>query len=70
MKLAEYLAQKKLTYAAFAEMMGLDKRNGTMSICRYALGQRRPRPHIADKIVEVTKRRVTLKDIYGVEKKP
>jgi hypothetical protein len=65
MKLADYLTQKKLTYAAFAQMLGTP--NAKMNVCRYALGQRHPRPHVAAKIVEVTKGRVTLKDIYGVE---
>ena len=65
MKLASYLEEKNLTYAAFARMLGMTSTAAAMNICRYVKGTRKPRPAVANKMVEITKGRVTLKDIYG-----
>ena len=70
MKLADYLEEKELTYAVFAQMLGMTSSAASMNICRYINGTRRPRPTVANKIVEVTKGRVTLKDLYSVEAQP
>ena len=67
MKLASYLEEKKLTYAAFARMLGMTSTAAAMNICRYVKGARKPRPAVANKIIKATGGRVTLKDIYGEE---
>ncbi len=66
MKLADYLIARKLSYAAFARMLGMDSTSAALNVARYAKGERRPRPVIADKIVAVTKGRVKHKDLYSI----
>lgn len=50
MTLSEYLRRHDLTAAAFAERIGV----ATMTISRYARGQRHPRPAIMRRIVAAT----------------
>ena len=66
MKLADYLIEKKLSFAEFARMLGMESTSAALNVSRYANGKRRPRPAIADKIVAVTKGRVKHKDLYSV----
>ncbi len=70
MKLSDYLIEKKLTYAAFAKLLGMTSTAAAMNVCRYVKGTRKPRPAVANKMVEVTKGRVTLNDIYSVRDQP
>ncbi len=70
MKLSDYLIEKKLTYAAFAKLLGMTSTAAAMNVCRYVKGTRKPRPGVANKMVAVTKGRVTLKDIYGEDSQP
>ena len=65
MKLADYLIEKKLSFAEFARMLGMESTSAALNVSRYANGKRRPRPAIADKIVAVTKGRVKHKDLYS-----
>lgn len=67
MKISDYLDEKNLSHADFARMLGMTSTSAAMNVWRYATGKRRPRPVVADKIVKVTKGRVTHRDIYGGE---
>jgi predicted transcriptional regulator len=50
MKLAQYLKDKALNHAEFARQIGVSQ----VAVSRYATGDRRPKPHIIKKIMEVT----------------
>lgn len=60
MKLAEYLALKEITHAAFAEKIGTTQ----ATVSRYASGARLPRPAVLDRIKRVTGGAVTANDFY------
>jgi transcriptional regulator with XRE-family HTH domain len=62
MKLSAYLKKKKLSQAAFAKELGVERE----AVARWIAGIRRPRPEVAQRIVEITgPRGVSFKDIYG-----
>ena len=63
MQLSTYLDEKNLSHADFARRLGMTSTSAAMNVWRYATGKRRPRPAIANKIVRITKGRVTLGDI-------
>lgn len=61
MKLRDYLKKNKIKITDFAESIG----HSQSTISSYLTGARpRPRPDIALKIVEATKGKVTLNDLY------
>jgi transcriptional regulator with XRE-family HTH domain len=61
MTIMEYLKAKDLTFSEFAAMIGVK----TSSVHRYAHGLAIPRPATAQKIIQVTKQKVKLEDIYN-----
>lgn len=63
MTLAEYLAAKKITYAAFAERIGAGH---ARTVERYAKGQRTPDGDTLRTIFEQTDGEVTPNDFFGV----
>lgn len=60
MTLSEYLRQHDLTAASFAERIGV----ATMTVCRYAKGQRIPRRAIMARIVAATGGAVGPQDFF------
>jgi hypothetical protein len=67
MTLEEYRKDKKLSYYVFGQMLGLDGQNPGTSVNRWCLTakvKRFPNPEMVKKIVEITKNKVTIKDLY------
>jgi hypothetical protein len=67
MTLEEYRKEKKLSYYVFGQMLGLDGQNPGTSVNRWCLTakvKRFPNPEMVKKIVEITKNKVTIKDLY------
>lgn len=60
MKLENYLTKTGMTQAELAKKLGI----GRADINRYVKGIRRPRPDLANRIVEFTEQTVTLEDLY------
>lgn len=65
MQLQAYLNKNKLSYADFAQILGLRGTAGYLRIWRYATDKRTPPPSTAYKIQEITNGKVTIKDFYG-----
>lgn len=61
MKLADYLARKKLTRAEFAEIIGVTPE----AVRLYLKGARRPRIATMQEIHAATKGRVTANDFFA-----
>jgi transcriptional regulator with XRE-family HTH domain len=61
MKLADYIARKRMTQEAFADLVGVSQ----VSIARYIRGHRIPRPEVIQKIHRVTNGRVTANDFIS-----
>lgn len=61
MKLQNYLTKKSMSQAEFARKLGI----GRADIHRYVKGIRKPRPELANRIVEFTEHAVTLEDLYA-----
>ena len=67
MTLEEYRKEKELSYYVFGQMLGLDGQNPGTSVNRWCLTakvKRFPNPEMVKKIVEITKNKVTIKDLY------
>ena len=67
MTLEEYRKDKKLSYYVFGQMLGLDGQNPGTSVKRWSFTarvKRFPNPEMVKKIVEITKNKVTIKDLY------
>lgn len=62
MKLADYLNDNGLTHADFAQAIGVSKE----TVRRYMVGDRRPKPHIMEKIATATDCQVTANDFFGI----
>ncbi|TXH32081.1 MAG: XRE family transcriptional regulator [Rhodospirillaceae bacterium] len=62
MKLATYLENEKLTDAAFARLIGVERQ----AVGRYKLGERFPEKPILLKIYEATGGQVTANDFAGI----
>jgi transcriptional regulator with XRE-family HTH domain len=58
MKLADFMARKGISTAAFAHSIGV----GSISVTRYLAGSRLPAPDVLVKIAEVTDGMVTPND--------
>jgi len=63
MKLSEYLKKEELTLAAFGKLIG----KHAQAVHKYARFTSYPRPETAEKIVQATKGKVGMKDIYQTE---
>jgi hypothetical protein len=63
MTIKEYLKRYDKTPVEFSQMLG--NLVGHKAIEHYIYGVRKPRPDVALAIVEKTKGKVTLADIYG-----
>lgn len=61
MKLKDFMEAKHLTAADFARLLG-DVTGEAVRL--WATGRRMPEPLIAEKIVEVTKGKVTVQDLH------
>ena len=67
MTLEEYRKEKKLSYYVFGQMLGLRGQNPGTSVNRWCLTanvRRFPNPEMVKKIVEITKNKVSIKDLY------
>ena len=61
MSLEKYLAEKKLTYTAFAKRAGVSR----VTVMKWATSQIMPRPKHISIIFEATAGNVTLQDLYA-----
>jgi DNA-binding XRE family transcriptional regulator len=61
MTIGEYLKRYRKTHQWLADKVGVER----TAVGNWVNHTRQPRPSIATKIVEATKNRVTLKDIYA-----
>jgi len=59
MTLADYLKHRGLTQVEFARLVGVSK----SAITLYLNGDRVPRPAVAERIIKITKGRVTANDL-------
>lgn len=66
MKLATYLENEKLTDAAFARLIGVERQ----AVGRYKAGERFPETAILLKIYEATAGQVTANDFAGIPAAP
>jgi len=66
MKLATYLENEKLTDAAFARLIGVERQ----AVGRYKVGDRFPETPILLKIYEATAGQVTANDFAGIPTSP
>tara|TARA_B110001454_G_C12354272_1_gene281571 strand:- start:102 stop:332 length:231 start_codon:yes stop_codon:yes gene_type:complete len=67
MTLEEYRKDKKLSYYVFGQMLGLNGQNPGTNVNRWCLTskiKRFPNPEMVKKIIELTKGKVSLNDLY------